>query len=101
MAVDHKHKAVVLAIRGTFHTRDALTDMMANYEPFMGGFAHAGMLLAAKQKFKDLMPLLLETLKRNPGYGLIIVGHSLGAGTAALLSALIYSGKSAKLLRVQ
>jgi sn1-specific diacylglycerol lipase len=92
LALNHKRKALVLAIRGTFHTRDAMTDLVANYEPFMGGYAHAGMLAAAKKKFNDLMPLIVETLKKYPDYELVIVGHSLGAGTASLLSVLIYNG---------
>jgi len=57
----------------------------------MGGFEHAGILMAAKQLYKDLMPVLLETLKKHEGYGLVVVGHSLGAGTATLLTMLIHS----------
>jgi len=91
IAVDHAHKSVVLSIRGTFHAKDALTDLLAKYDPFMGGFVHSGILMAARQKFRDVVPTLLETLKQHPGYELILVGHSLGAGTASLLAMLIYS----------
>lgn len=40
MAYDHSRKNVVIAIRGTFHLRDALTDLVASYEPFEDGYAH-------------------------------------------------------------
>eukprot|EP01119_Soliformovum_irregulare_P019635 TRINITY_DN6267_c0_g1_i2.p1 TRINITY_DN6267_c0_g1~~TRINITY_DN6267_c0_g1_i2.p1 ORF type:complete len:451 (+),score=131.58 TRINITY_DN6267_c0_g1_i2:692-2044(+) len=90
IAVDHSTKSVVLAIRGTFHIKDALTDLVAKYEPFKGGKAHGGILRAAKEKHAELTPILLETLSRPKDYGLVIVGHSLGAGTAALISIMIH-----------
>lgn len=34
IAVDHCTEAVVLAIRGTFHIKDALTDLIAISVPF-------------------------------------------------------------------
>lgn len=34
LAVDHSTNSIVLSIRGTFHMRDALTDMVASYVPF-------------------------------------------------------------------
>jgi len=68
-----------------------LTDLVANYEPFMGGHAHAGILMAARQLYKDLTPILLEALKKHDGYTLTLVGHSLGAGTASLFTILMYS----------
>lgn len=40
MAYDHSRKNVVIAIRGTFHIKDALTDLVASYEPFEEGTAH-------------------------------------------------------------
>jgi len=91
VVLDHATNAIVVAIRGTFHIKDCLTDLIASYEPFMGGYAHTGILNAAKKKFQDLTPILIETLKKHPSYKVILVGHSLGAGTAALLSLLLYS----------
>jgi len=90
IAVDHSTESLVVAIRGTFHIRDVLTDLVAAYIPFKGGLTHSGILAAAQEKFKDLTPLLLRTLKTLPNYRLVIVGHSLGAGTAALLAILLH-----------
>mmetsp|Transcript_12466 Transcript_12466/g.17271 ORF Transcript_12466/g.17271 Transcript_12466/m.17271 type:complete len:540 (-) Transcript_12466:43-1662(-) len=90
IVLDHQDKAVVLCVRGTFHYRDCLTDLSAKYYPYKGGYAHYGILCAAKQLAQDVTPTLIEQLKKNPGYKLIVIGHSLGAGTASLLSTLLH-----------
>ncbi len=40
VVLDHASKSIVVAFRGTFHIKDALTDLVATYEPFLDGFAH-------------------------------------------------------------
>jgi hypothetical protein len=90
--VDHAKKAVVLAIRGTFHLRDALTDLVGSYEPFKGGYAHKGILEAARHKFTEVKEHLLAAFKTNPDYECVLVGHSLGAGVASLLALIINDG---------
>jgi hypothetical protein len=35
VVLDHSTKAIVVAIRGTFHVKDCLTDLIASYEPFL------------------------------------------------------------------
>ncbi|ELR14039.1 lipase [Acanthamoeba castellanii str. Neff] len=91
MAYDHSRKTVVIAIRGTFHLRDALTDLVASYEPFEDGVAHCGILHTAQKKLELLEPFLIEALRAHPDYGLVIVGHSLGAGAASLLTILLHN----------
>ncbi|KAF2070341.1 hypothetical protein CYY_008344 [Polysphondylium violaceum] len=86
LVFDHQNKSVVLSIRGTFNARDVLTDLVAKDTPFYDGHAHTGILKCAQKKFKELMPLILEAIERYPGYGLIVVGHSLGAGVASLFT---------------
>jgi hypothetical protein len=61
--LDHSSKAIVVAIRGTFNAKDALTDLVARYEPYKGGKVHQGMLNAAKAIEEQITPLLLENLK--------------------------------------
>eukprot|EP01116_Phalansterium_solitarium_P023740 TRINITY_DN8471_c0_g1_i1.p1 TRINITY_DN8471_c0_g1~~TRINITY_DN8471_c0_g1_i1.p1 ORF type:complete len:550 (+),score=46.18 TRINITY_DN8471_c0_g1_i1:118-1767(+) len=90
MLLDHTSRNVVVAVRGTFHVRDALADLVGIYEPFKGGYAHKGMLRSARTKLDDLMPKIIAALKDHPGYGLVLVGHSLGAGTAALMACIIH-----------
>jgi len=89
IVIDHSEKAVILTIRGTFHAKDCLTDLVANYEPFLGGCAHAGILMAARQLYQDLCPVLIELLSKNPTYELRVIGHSLGAGTATLFTMML------------
>ncbi|KAH9713660.1 hypothetical protein KPL71_020414 [Citrus sinensis] len=50
------------------------------------GYAHCGMVAAARWIAKLSTPCLIEALDKYPGYKLKIVGHSLGGGTAALLT---------------
>ncbi|NIG61685.1 sn1-specific diacylglycerol lipase alpha [Pontoporia blainvillei] len=76
VAVDHDKKKVVISIRGTLSPK--------------------GMVLSAeyiKKKLEQEM-VLSQAFGRDLGrgtkhYGLIVVGHSLGAGTAAILSFLL------------
>ena len=53
------------------------------------GEAHGGMFEAARRLRSELSPLLEEALRRHAGYGLVLTGHSLGAGLASLLAVLV------------
>jgi len=39
IAMDHSHRAIVLVVRGTFHIRDAFTDLVAHSDKFKGGLS--------------------------------------------------------------
>jgi hypothetical protein len=87
IAVDHRHKAVVLAIRGTLSISGALVDIQAMDSPYCTGRAHKGMAEMADAVWNE-SGAFLTTLLNEEGhqdYDLIITGHSLGAGTACLL----------------
>ena len=45
VAVDRAGGKVVLAIRGTVSTGDLLTDAVSTSTPFLGGWAHSGMVM--------------------------------------------------------
>ncbi|RUS15286.1 hypothetical protein BC937DRAFT_92650 [Endogone sp. FLAS-F59071] len=108
VTVDHKAQAIVLTCRGTLGLSDVLTDLTCDYAEFVlpcdddlkddgeAGErrkfrAHAGMLgsaqLLAKQKGK-VYRIIKDALEEWSEYGLVICGHSLGAGVASLLSVL-------------
>jgi hypothetical protein len=57
-----------------------------------GGYAHAGMLEAARWFLKNESKQLAHLMQRHPTYQLKLVGHSLGAGTAALLTMFLRAG---------
>uniref|UniRef100_A0A8C5HUD7 Diacylglycerol lipase-alpha n=1 Tax=Gouania willdenowi TaxID=441366 RepID=A0A8C5HUD7_GOUWI len=102
VAVDHAKKKVVISIRGTLSPKDALTDLTGDSERLPveeqhgNWLGHKGMVYSAeyiKKKLEQEM-ILSQAFGRdlNKGtmhYGLVIVGHSLGAGTAAILSFLL------------
>ncbi|TPX51847.1 hypothetical protein SeLEV6574_g00020 [Synchytrium endobioticum] len=94
--VDHPHKQVVLALRGTLSIHDLMVDLTCEYETVTlpSGWeakAHGGMLRAA-QALTQPGTRVLESIKKAlvelPGYGLMIAGHSLGASLGALLTML-------------
>lgn len=101
--VDHDWKCVVVAIRGTFSLEDCVTDVLI--EPvslealgeefgFDGHdqYCHGGVMTSSRIVFRDLQrhglldKLLLGDAATHAGYSLRIVGHSLGAGVATILS---------------
>ncbi|XP_052059315.1 diacylglycerol lipase-beta-like [Mytilus californianus] len=96
VAIDKEKQSVVIAIRGTLSLKDAITDMSADSEcleceGLIGCVAHKGILQAAQYVKKTLEEkhILEDAFDRAQGSKLVITGHSLGAGTAALLAVLL------------
>jgi hypothetical protein len=92
VCVDRAGKTVVLAIRGTVSTGDLLTDAVSTSTPFLGGWAHSGMVMSAYQVCKTQLPNAAAALVNNPGFNFLVTGHSMGAGVAAILAMLVHSG---------
>ncbi|XP_022715300.1 uncharacterized protein LOC111274706 isoform X2 [Durio zibethinus] len=97
--VDHKTKCFLLLIRGTHSIKDTLTAATGAVVPFhhsvvqeggvsdlVLGYAHCGMVAAARWIAKLATPCLIKALGQYPSYKVKIVGHSLGGGTGALLT---------------
>ncbi|KAF5733493.1 hypothetical protein HS088_TW17G01037 [Tripterygium wilfordii] len=97
--VDHHAKCFLLLIRGTHSIKDTLTAATGAVVPFhhtvvhkggvsdlVLGYAHCGMVAATRWIAKLATPCLVKALGEYPGYKVKIVGHSLGGGTAALLT---------------
>jgi len=92
----------VIAVRGTLEMHDVLVDLVCASAPLTSvhdvkedgseiiveGFAHSGFLKSAQYLASVLHAEVVEALRANPGYGLVITGHSLGAGVATLLTLL-------------
>lgn len=106
IVVHRQRRCVVMSIRGTYTAKDVLTDLNPHSEPFEGGLAHSGMLAAARWLLQNEGQTLHDVLQANPGFALVLVGHSLGAGTASLLSLLLRetgatpSGPSSNVLEI-
>eukprot|EP00929_Paragymnodinium_shiwhaense_P040496 TRINITY_DN21141_c0_g1_i1.p1 TRINITY_DN21141_c0_g1~~TRINITY_DN21141_c0_g1_i1.p1 ORF type:complete len:458 (-),score=111.62 TRINITY_DN21141_c0_g1_i1:279-1652(-) len=92
VAVDSERGAVVLGVRGTVNLSDAITDAVGNSVPFPeypGVETHQAILAAAREVLNRTKADLHEALKNNEGCGLVVCGHSLGAGTSILCALLL------------
>ncbi|XP_028751506.1 uncharacterized protein LOC114711297 [Neltuma alba] len=103
---DTRSKCFLLLIRGTHSIKDTLTAATGAVVPFhhsvlndggisnlVLGYAHCGMVAAARWIAKLCTPSLLKALGEYPDFKLKIVGHSLGGGTAALLTYILREQK--------
>ena len=82
-------REVMLVLRGTYSAEDVISDLLGVGEDLQvaGAFGHSGMSRAARflyRKFGGLLALLARQ-----GLTVTLVGHSLGAGVAALLALLL------------
>ena len=75
---------MVLTCRGTLGLADILTDLACDYENIRvhGQLysVHKGILACAKQlcaSSSRICTVIREALETNPGYGLVLCGHSL------------------------
>ncbi|KAL0091788.1 hypothetical protein J3Q64DRAFT_1819449 [Phycomyces blakesleeanus] len=89
VAQDPSTDSLVLCIRGTMSAFDTMTDLVCEYEPWKGGFVHKGMKSAAAWLFRHVAPQLVTYANENSVSALHIVGHSLGAATAAILTIML------------
>ena len=92
---DAHAKQLFFVVRGTHSVRDTVTSLTAHSKPHhlvdatgavVLGRAHAGFLSTARWLAKTIKDDLTIALDQNPGFELTIVGHSLGAGVAVVLT---------------
>ncbi|XP_058567069.1 diacylglycerol lipase-beta isoform X2 [Neofelis nebulosa] len=99
VALDHRKESVVVAVRGTMSLQDILTDLSAESEDLnldcgvQDCWAHKGISQAARYVYQRLINdgILSQAFSIAPEYRLVVVGHSLGAGAAALLAIMLRS----------
>ena len=90
VAIDHAHKEVVLALRGTFSLQEVVIDIASfSRENYCGGEAHEGMANMAERVWEVAGGTVVSLLEQHPNYTFIVTGHSLGGGTASLLTILL------------
>lgn len=97
LSLDHDSKAVVLTLRGTWGFEDILTDMTCDYDDLewqgRNWKVHKGMHASAKRLLEGgggrVMITLRAALEEFQDYGVVLCGHSLGGGVAALLATMI------------
>ena len=92
VAVDRNEKLVVLAIRGTANGSDFITDACSTSVPFLGGFAHSGVVMSAWQIISTRLPQMTRACYENPDFKVLLTGHSMGAAVAVCVAMLLRSG---------
>ncbi|GFR41943.1 hypothetical protein Agub_g2737, partial [Astrephomene gubernaculifera] len=102
VVADHLLRCIVLCVRGTHSMKDLFTSLAGAAKPhhvvdpltgqLVLGWSHLGMLAAARWLARQVAPLLRGALREHPGYQLRIVGHSMGGGTAVLLTMMLRGG---------
>ncbi|KAF9911132.1 hypothetical protein EC991_004686 [Linnemannia zychae] len=89
VALDRATNSIVLAIRGTMSAFDTLTDLVCEYQQWKGGLVHGGMKTSADWFMTNLVPQLVAYISKHKVSALNIVGHSLGGGTASILTMML------------
>ena len=87
-------QAVVLTILGTRifpkpNTQDIIMDLAGRTCSYLGGEAHCGMVAGCRKLEELALPRVLEQLAGHPGFSLLVIGYSLGAGLAQLFTRLV------------
>merc|ERR1711971_756949 len=89
LALDRKMKRIVLSIRGSSSIADALTDVNCVCKEYsahnVDGYVHEGMMASARFVFDQVTKRLVLLCNEYKDYSVLLTGHSLGAGVAALL----------------
>ncbi|KAJ2617702.1 hypothetical protein H4S08_000210 [Coemansia sp. RSA 1365] len=94
VAHDRQHNAVVLVVRGTMSAEDTVVDLSCEYSKWNGGLVHSGMKASAHWLFLEVMPQIFAYASSQRTKSICIVGHSLGASTAAILTIMIHEYRS-------
>ncbi|KAI3668950.1 hypothetical protein L6452_40167 [Arctium lappa] len=92
--LDHTRREIVMAIRGLNLKKESdykmLLDNRLGKHMFDGGYVHHGLLKSAVWLLNEESENLRRLWVENGGcYKMVFVGHSLGAGVAALLTVLV------------
>jgi hypothetical protein len=66
-----------------------ITDALAHYEPWNGGFVHRGVLRSAQYLVNHSLNDIKEAVKRFKSNAIQIIGHSLGAAVSAIVTILL------------
>jgi pimeloyl-ACP methyl ester carboxylesterase len=86
---DRRTDSIVVSVRGSFDMQDFLTDLNAEYEPFLTGFVHRGVLRTTMWIEENHLEDIIGYMETSGCSNLNIVGHSLGGAIAVVLVMII------------
>jgi hypothetical protein len=102
ICLDKNSDTLVLSIRGTWvpyslsysffqSLQDIITDLCAEYEPFMDGYIHRGFLRAAKYLEENYLKTIIDYMSQHKVSNLVLVGHSLGGAISVTFTLVLLS----------
>ena len=100
LSLDREQNCLVLTLLGTRiepapSVPDIVMDLRADSMAFLGGRAHKGMALGARNVMALVLDRLVEVLEGDATLSLLVTGYSLGAGMAQLVTASLLQGQEA------
>nr|CAG8550803.1 14402_t:CDS:10 [Entrophospora candida] len=87
---DPETNDIIITIRGTMNITDVITDVMAHYEPWNGGFVHRGVLRSAQYLVKNSLKSIKRAVKKFNSRAIQVIGHSLGASISSMVTLLLH-----------
>ncbi|TVU23709.1 hypothetical protein EJB05_26088, partial [Eragrostis curvula] len=103
---DESTKCFLIFIRGAISTKERITAATAAEVPFhhsmlqdgrksilVAGHVHCGMAAAARWIADQAIPCLSKAVEQFPDYRIKIIGHSMGASIAAILTYMLRENK--------
>lgn len=75
---------IYVVCRGSYCVKDFLVDFMAATVTYRGGQCHEGVFLTAHNLFHSVKPIVKKLSDLNNNRKIVITGHSLGGGVAAM-----------------
>ena len=91
VALDRTRRKVILAIRGTYTHREVMIDFSGYSREFLRGEAHSAISLMSERLWENTRDRIIQLLDDNPGYELIVTGHSLGGGSTCCINLILHN----------